>query len=144
MPRPSSICIGADRLIRLHGSIWHVRCWNACPSGTLDWRDDTVPQPCLPPRCPHCGGVVRPGVVWFGESLDPVIVAAARAAARECDVFLTIGTSAIVHPAAGLVHEARRHGAFTVEINVHTTEASAGVDLVLSGPAEDILPQIHW
>jgi NAD-dependent deacetylase len=130
---------GAERLIRLHGSIWHVRCWNQCKAGRADWRDATVPLPRLPPTCPHCGGIVRPGVVWFGESLDPNIVAAAAAAASDCDVFLTIGTSSVVYPAAGLVHQAKRQGAFTVEINVDATEASSVVDVALKGKAEEIL-----
>jgi NAD-dependent deacetylase len=67
---------------------------------------------------------------------------AAALAACDCDVFLTVGTSAVVHPAAGLVHEARRRGAFTAEINLDRTPASAAVDLVIQGPAEDILPRL--
>ena len=132
---------GADRLIRLHGSIWHVRCWQACAGGRSDWIDERAPLPALPPRCPHCGGLVRPGVVWFGESLDPADINRAAAAAA-CDVFLTIGTSSVVYPAAGLVHEARRRGAMTVEINPQSTDATSHVDLVLSGPAEQILPAV--
>lgn len=129
---------GTERLIRLHGSIWHVRCWTPCAAGRIDWRDDSVPFETLPPRCPHCGGLVRPGVVWFGESLDPSVVRAAQAA-TECDVFLTIGTSAIVYPAAGLVSEARRRGALTVEINPYETPASGRVDVTIRMPAEEAL-----
>jgi NAD-dependent deacetylase len=132
---------GADRLIRLHGSIWHVRCWQQCPEGRRDWRDTTAPLPKLPPTCPHCGGIVRPGVVWFGESLDPEVVAAATAATG-CDVFLTVGTSAVVYPAAGLIHQAKRHGAFTVEINTDVTDASAVVDVAIQGKAEEILTEL--
>jgi len=126
------------RLIRLHGSIWHVRCWQNCANGRTDWLDRTVPQPRLPPVCPHCNSIVRPAVVWFGESLDPDVVSAATAATA-CDVFLTIGTSSVVYPAAGLVHQAKRHGAFTVEINVDTTDASGVVDVMLKGTAGEIL-----
>jgi NAD-dependent protein deacetylase/lipoamidase len=132
---------GAERLVRLHGSIWHVRCWQPCEAGQRDWRDETVPLPTLPPRCPHCGGIVRPGVVWFGESLDPEDVARATDATA-CEVFLTIGTSAVVYPAAGLVHQAKRRGAFTVEINLEATEASQVVDVALRGPAAEILPRL--
>jgi NAD-dependent deacetylase len=132
---------GAERLVRLHGSIWHLRCWSRCERGRSDWRDDTAPLPNLPPRCPHCGGLARPGVVWFGESLDPAIVAAANDASA-CEVFLTIGTSAVVYPAAGLVHQAKRHGAMTIEINTDPTESSGIVDIVLQGKAEDILPAL--
>jgi NAD-dependent deacetylase len=133
---------GAERLIRLHGSIWHVRCWNACTRGRTDWRDDTTPFASLPPRCPHCGGLVRPGVVWFGESLDPDVVDRATAATA-CDVFLTIGTSAIVYPAAGLVHQAKHRGAMTVEINLEPTAASESVDVSLRGQAAEILVELH-
>ena len=133
---------GAERLVRLHGSIWHVRCFQPCEAGRRNWIDNTVPLPNLPPRCPHCGGYVRPGVVWFGEGLDPADLDAAGAAAANCDVFLTIGTSSIVYPAAGLVHHAKRHGARTVEINVEATEASDLVDVSIRGRAEEILPQL--
>jgi NAD-dependent deacetylase len=129
---------GAERLLRLHGSIWRLRCWTGCADGRREWLDETTPLPTLPPRCPHCRGLARPAVVWFGESLDPVIVAAA-ADATACDVFLTIGTSSVVYPAAGLVHQARRHGAMTIEINTDTTDASGAVDIVLQGRAEEIL-----
>jgi NAD-dependent deacetylase len=132
---------GAERLIRLHGSIWHVRCWQRCPTGRDDWREDATPLPTLPPRCPHCGGLVRPAVVWFGEPLDPAIVDAATAATA-CDVFLTIGTSSVVYPAAGLVHQARQRGALTVEINPDRTVATAAVDVALVGAAEAILPAL--
>jgi NAD-dependent deacetylase len=133
---------GAERLIRLHGSIWHVRCWAQCPAGRLDWLDATVPHPRLPPLCPHCGALVRPGVVWFGEPLDPAVVSAATQAAAGCDVFLTIGTSSVVYPAAGLVHHAKHQEAFTVEINTDVTEASSLVDVSIRGRAEDVLARL--
>ena len=126
---------GAGPLLRMHGSIWDVGCWNACAASPRRWRDDTVPFPSLPPTCPACGGPLRPGVVWFGESLEADVVDACLEATR-CDVFFTIGTSAIVYPAAGLVDHARRHGAVTVEINPESTPASGGVDIVITQPAE--------
>jgi NAD-dependent deacetylase len=132
---------GSATTLRLHGSIWDVQCWNHCANSPARWRDDTVPHPQIPPTCPHCGGLLRPGVVWFGEALDSQVVASAAAAAR-CDVFFTIGTSAVVYPAAALVQEARRHKAFTIEINPEATPASTGVDVVLRGPAEEVLAQI--
>jgi NAD-dependent deacetylase len=86
--------------------------------------------------------VARPAVVWFGESLNPADLDAAFDACA-CDVFLAVGTSAIVHPAAGLVYEARRRGAFTAEINLDPTPASSAVDVALQGPAERILTDIE-
>jgi NAD-dependent deacetylase len=130
---------GADRLTRLHGSIWHLRCWRSCARGALDWFDDTVPLPTLPPRCPYCGGLARPAVVWFGERLDANALDKATRAAVGASVFFAIGTSAVVYPAAGLLHHARQHGAFTIEINAEATAASEVVDLALRGTAEEVL-----
>ena len=95
----------------------------------------------MPPRCPHCGDLIRPAVVWFGESLDPDVVSDA-AAATDCDVFITVGTSAVVYPAAGFLEQAKRNGAFTAEINPEATPATHSVDLALQGGAETILPQL--
>jgi NAD-dependent deacetylase len=130
---------GTANLIRVHGSIWELSCWQDC--GAPQWRDEAVPLPSVPPTCPACGGLARPAVVWFGESL-PVRELDAATEACACDVFLTIGTSSIVYPAAGLVHEARRRGAFTAEINLEATPASGAVDLAIHGPADRLLPNI--
>ncbi len=124
-------------LLRMHGSIWELRCTGRC--GAV-WEDRTAPLPELPPRC-RCGALARPGVVWFGEALDPAVLMRCDRA-LDCDVFLSIGTSSVVYPAAGLVHEARRRGAFTVEINPEATEASDAVDLAIARRAEDALPEI--
>jgi NAD-dependent deacetylase len=132
---------GSTRVIRLHGSIWDLACWSACGAAQRAWRDETVPFADLPPRCPSCGGVARPAVVWFGEALDPNVLARAATAA-DCDVFITVGTSSLVYPAAGLVHEARRRGAFTVEVNPDETAATPTVDVALRGPAETMLDRL--
>lgn len=129
---------GADPVIRLHGSLWHMRCWRPCDAGRADWLDEVAPLAALPPPCPHCGGPARPAVTWFGEPLDLVALdAAGRAAA--CDVFFAIGTSAQVYPAAGLIPLARRHGAFIVEINPDATYASGLVNAAWRATAEDAL-----
>jgi NAD-dependent deacetylase len=130
---------GTTNLLRLHGSLWELSCWRQC--GAPVWRDEAVPLASLPPLCHACGDLARPAVVWFGESLPPRELEAATRAC-ECDVFLTVGTSAIVYPAAGLVREARRRGAFTVEINLEVTPASPEVDLAILGPADQVLPDI--
>ena len=132
---------GTRELVRIHGSIWELSCWERCAPGMTPWRDDRVSMTDFLPQCPHCGRIARPAVVWFGESLRPEdLDAAIRATA--CDVFLTVGTSALVYPAAGLVHAARQHGAFTAEINLDETPASAAVDIAIHGGAEHILPAI--
>jgi len=129
-------------ITRLHGSIWHVRCWTGCARGREDWRDDTVPLPTLPPRCPHCGGLVRPGVVWFGESLDTSVLQRATAAAAGCDVFMAIGTSAVVYPAAELLPHARHGGATVIEINPEATNASGISDIVIRQRADEALARL--
>jgi NAD-dependent deacetylase len=128
-------------VIRLHGSIWEVSCWQGCSKSPRRWRDDTVTFANLPPRCPYCGGLLRPGVVWFGETLETDVVTEAMRA-MACDVFMTIGTSAVVYPAAGFLAQARRQGAYTVEINSEATPATSTVNLALTGGAEVVLPQL--
>jgi NAD-dependent protein deacetylase/lipoamidase len=132
---------GTRNLIRLHGSLWETRCFTGCAAGLHTWRDEGAAAPDRLPRCPHCGGLARPAVVWFGESLDAGDVERAAHAAS-CDVFLTVGTSAVVYPAAGFVRIAQARGAFTAEINLESTPASSLVDLSILGPAEDVLPAI--
>ncbi|MGB2715411.1 MAG: NAD-dependent deacylase [Vicinamibacterales bacterium] len=128
------------RLIRVHGSIWELCCAAGC--GAEPWEDRRAPLPHLPPRCSGCGALARPGVVWFGEALDPDVLRRA-AAATACDVFLSIGTSSVVYPAAGLLHDARRRGAFTAEINPMTTDAAGAADLAIAMPSEEALPLIE-
>lgn len=129
---------GADPVTRLHGSLWHLRCHAACDAGRAGWHDLTAPLSPLPPRCPHCDGLARPAVTWFGEPLDmDALEAASRATA--CDVFLAVGTSAQVYPAAGLIPLARQQGAFIVEINPDATAASGFVDAAIRAPAEHAL-----
>jgi len=132
---------GTSNTIRLHGSIWEVSCWQGCAKSPRRWRDDTVNFKEIPPRCPHCNGLIRPGVVWFGETLETNVISQAWNAAK-CDIFLTIGTSSQVYPAAGFVDQARKNGAFTVEINPDATPATSKVDLPLRGGAETVLPEI--
>ena len=128
-------------VVRLHGSIWEVSCWQGCAKSPRRWRDDTLSFKELPPHCPYCNGLIRPAVVWFGETLESGVVSQASAAAK-CDIFITVGTSAVVYPAAGFIEQARKHGAFTVEINPESTPVTPTVDLVLNGGAETILPEI--
>ena len=129
-------------VIRFHGSIWEIGYWDGCAEAPRRWRDDTTPFPKLPPPCPYCGGLTRPGVVWFGEAIDDDVITRSLEA-TDCDLFLTVGTSALVHPAASLLHEAKKRGAFTAEVNLESTPASGMVDLSLHGPAEQLLVEVE-
>jgi NAD-dependent deacetylase len=133
---------GTEHVIRFHGSIWEVLCWNSCDASPERWIDSTVPLLEIPPACPHCGGLIRPGVVWFGEGIDTDILSES-AKALQCEIFMTVGTSAQVYPAAALAGQAHANGAFTVEINLEETPASDDVDLSIQGPAETILQEIE-
>jgi len=126
---------GSRCVLKLHGDIWQVRC-TGCGA---EKRDDRTPLPSLPPRC-ECGSLLRPGVVWFGEPLPAGIWAQAEQAASGAEVFLVIGTSAAVYPAAGLAWLAKSAGAKVIEINPEETGLSAAADVSLRGKSGDLLP----
>jgi NAD-dependent deacetylase len=128
---------GSRNVLRLHGSMWTLRCMD-CERERIDRR---VPMPEIPPRC-ECGGMLRPGVVWFGEALPQAVWRDAEAAARASELFLVIGTSAVVYPAAGLAQIAKSSGARVVEINIAETALSDGIDSFLQGPSGELLPQL--
>lgn len=129
---------GSERVLKLHGDIWWTLC-TACGDVRSDFR---VPLPELPPRCAACGGLLRPGVVWFSEPLPARTWEQAEEAARTCDLLIVAGTSAVVYPAASLAPLAKRHGARIIEINTEATPLSGEADLCLKGPSGEILPQI--
>ena len=128
---------GSHNVLRLHGSIWRVRCLG-CNNERFDRR---IPFPEIPPKC-ECGGTLRPGVVWFGEALPQDVWQAAENAARTAELFLVIGTSAVVYPAAGLAQIAKSSGARVVEINIAETQLSDQIDQFLQGPSGELLPQL--
>jgi NAD-dependent deacetylase len=128
---------GSRNVLRLHGSIWMLRCV-ACG---LEREDRRARLPEIPPRC-ECGGMLRPGVVWFGEALPTEIWEEAERAARQAELFLLIGTSAVVYPAAGLATIAKSSGARVVEINIAETGLSGSIDEFLQGPSGELLPQL--
>ena len=128
---------GSRNVLKVHGSIWVVRC-TACGKERVD-RTTALHE--LPPKC-GCGSMLRPGVVWFGESLPPSVWQNAERAAEQSDLFLVVGTSALVYPAAGLAAIARRAGAKVVEINIAETPLSSQSDAFLKGPSAELLPQL--
>jgi NAD-dependent deacetylase len=124
-------------IIELHGSIQRTKCFD---EGRVV---DTWEEACeIPPRCPHCEGLLRPDVVWFGEMLPKEALEASMEAARSCQVFLSVGTSSLVQPAASLPYIAGDQGATVVEVNPELTPLSREAAFSLRGPAGLVLWEI--
>jgi NAD-dependent deacetylase len=129
---------GSRRVIELHGNIernYCMECGHAYP--TVE-----VPAPGSRPQCRECGGLVRPDVVWFGEQLPEDQWEAGVRASASADCFLSIGTSAVVYPAASLPLMAKRSGAFLVEVNPEPTPLTESADEFLRGLAGEVLPAL--
>lgn len=129
---------GSREVIELHGDVCIDRCTDCEWELRVQHTDD---RPALP-RCPQCGGLLRPGVVWFGEMLPTSAIQTAQEAVESCDVMLVVGTSSVVHPAASLASWAQTWGAKVVEINMGTTVLSSEVDLHLQGASGELLPML--
>jgi len=114
---------GSGRMLKLHGDIWRLRC-TTCGA---NWPDRRVPLPKIPPHC-QCGGLARPGVVWFGEPLPDGMMKEAEHAVAAAQVFLVVGTSANVYPAASLIPYAKQGSAKVIEINTEDTPFTPTVD----------------
>lgn len=128
---------GSKRVIEIHGTILRWRCTKTGAEQPLDDLSfDVFPIPS------EHGGLMRPCVVWFGEMLPEQALAETFDALEHCDLFLSVGTSATVHPAASFIEVARAVGAKTVEINRDPTPISEIVDCAAHGPSGEILPQI--
>ncbi len=129
---------GSEKVIELHGNIWKIRC-TRCRE---EYHDYTVPFKSIPPSCKHCGGLVRPGVVWFGESLPMDALERAFALSQEAEVFLVIGTSAQVYPAAELPLIAKRNGSMLIEINPEETPITPYADITIRDRASSGLKEL--
>lgn len=127
---------GSKNVIRLHGDIWTLRCMK-CGHEHVS-REELND---LPPYC-ECGGMMRPGVVWFGEDLPGGAMEHSADAVRRAEVLIVAGTSAQVYPAAGLIPLAIRSGATVIEINPEETDFSGEVTIALRGTSAEILPQL--
>lgn len=136
---------GSPNVLHLHGRLCAPYC---CACGRPYPAVPPAPAgpeggcPMEPPRCSHCGGRIRPGVVWFGECLPRQPWEQSVDAARGCDAFLCIGTSSLVEPAAGLTRAAIAAGAATIQVNIDSTCLDDLVTLNLCGPAASMLPRL--
>jgi NAD-dependent deacetylase len=117
---------GSRELIELHGNMWKVRCTRCA----LIVTNVDVPLATIPPQCTSCGSLIRPHIVWFGEAVDPYDFQRSVEMSRSADVFLVIGTSGLVQPAASFAQIAKSAGAAVVEINPDDTPTTPIADLV--------------
>lgn len=129
---------GSENVVELHGNIMRSYC--------IDCEREAIAAD-LKPRaegeravCPECSGLIRPDVVWFGEMLPEGALEAAYASAGRADVFLSVGTSAVVYPAAGIPLFASQAGAYVAEINVQPSAIADALDEVVLGKAGEVLP----
>ena len=130
---------GSCHVSEVHGSLWRTRCENpACPRAVpfedVDAHDHGTP------RCPECGSRWRPDIVWFGESLDEDVVDEVHQALASCDLFLAVGTSGAVYPAAGYVMFARAHGARTILVNLDPPDNLGAFQEFHPGRSGELLP----
>jgi NAD-dependent deacetylase len=128
---------GSVNVYELHGNIQRVRCAQ-CGTFAEEWDEESE----MVPQCGVCEGLLRPDVVWFGESLPRAELEAAVIASRACDIFFSIGTSGVVQPAASLASQARNNGAVIVEINAEPTPLTDRTDFALQGKSGEILPEM--
>lgn len=131
---------GSQNIVELHGTITQSSCLDCAKLATaaeLDaLREDQEA------RCAGCGGLLRPDVVWFGEMLPEGAMERSAEAAAQADVFLSVGTSAVVYPAAGLPLVAKEHGAYVAEVNVERSAIADALDEVVLGPSGEVLPAL--
>ncbi len=131
---------GSRRIVELHGNITRSYCVDCeQPAGEDVMRPIAEGMRAV---CSNCGGLIRPDVVWFGEMLPEGAMEAAYAAAEAADVFLSVGTSAVVYPAAGIPPHAKASGAYVAEINIERSAIADAVDEVVLGRAGEILPAL--
>jgi NAD-dependent deacetylase len=127
---------GSNNILELHGNIHRNKCANCnrVLPATTEIDPDNIPT------CEECGGRIRPDVVWFGEMLDGDILSTAFRMSEEAEVFFSVGTSAIVHPAASLPMMAKRSGATLIEINPERTPLTDLADFYVSAKSGEFLP----
>lgn len=130
---------GSEKVVNFHGTLWAVKCQGPdCRyQRSLKGYSETLSS-----QCPDCGGKLRPGVVLFGDPIPREIMTRSKEAARDADIFLLIGTSGVVYPAASLAKEARKYGATIVIINPEPPEILEKGDLYIPGKAAETIPHL--
>ncbi|OPX97887.1 MAG: NAD-dependent protein deacylase [Syntrophorhabdus sp. PtaB.Bin006] len=128
---------GIRNMVEIHGNLWRVRCTR---EGTTSMLMDVVLKS-VPPKC-ECGALLRPDVVWFGESIPTLALENAFRVIEQCDTLIVVGTSGVVYPVASFPQTVKQNGGFVIEVNVEPTPISAVADASLYGNSGDILPMI--
>ena len=131
---------GSSDVIELHGSMNRFKCIHGRHCGYS--FDDFADQEQKPPRCPECGDLLRPEVVWFGEALPADAIDRAQHLCAGCDVMLVVGTSGVVFPAAAMPLIAQEAGATVIDVNPERDTLAARADIFLMGPGGEVLPQL--
>ena len=131
---------GSTDVVELHGSIRRFKCLTGRHTGFT--RADFAVQAEVPPRCPRCGDLLRPDVVWFGELLPGEAINRAYDLADACDAMLVVGTSGVVQPAASLPFIARHAGVLVIDVNPVWDEIAEAADIFLQGPGGEMLPRL--
>lgn len=127
-------------MVEIHGNLWRVRCTREGKTSMLM----DVPLKSVPPKC-ECGAVLRPDVVWFGESIPSLALEKAFRVIEQCDTLIVVGTSGVVYPVASFPETVKNNGGFVIEVNVEPTPISAVADASLYGNSGDILPMlVKW
>ena len=132
---------GSSDVVELHGNITHNYCMECERPADASTVDAAIAEG-TPARCPECDGLIRPDVVWFGEQLPPAAIERASTAAEQADVLLSVGTSAVVYPAARYPVMAGEQGAYVAEVNPESTGVTEAVDESIRGPAGEVLPAL--
>ena len=136
---------GSRDVVELHGNILRTKCAAGCrgePTPVDPDRLSPAERDATPPRCPHCGGTLRPDVVWFGEALPADAIQRAYEVSAACDAMIVVGTSGVVYPAAALPAVAREAGAPVIEVNPEPGGVTALATVFLQGRGGDLLPQL--
>ncbi len=127
---------GSKHIFEIHGNLWALKCTACSYGGYID-----VPAIGIP-RCPSCNNILRPDVVWFGESLNPTMMTQVYTELQKADVCIVIGTSALVHPAASFPITVKQNGGIVIEVNIETTPLTSIADYHVEGKAGEMLPYL--
>jgi len=136
---------GSTKILELHGNIernYCIQCKTKFDNEEIFSMMTPKIETISPPRCTKCNGLIRPDVVWFGEHLPENVWDEAVKATKHCDLFFSVGTTAVVYPAASLIEHAKKYSSYIVEVNIEETPMSYYVDEHIHGKSGEVFPQL--